>query len=62
MVDITGLIPDTRAVDKITVIECKAVIQADMFSQRAVDKTQSRDSGKQMGNKCDDGLTLSCHR
>lgn len=46
MVDITGLIPDARAVDMITVIECKAVIQLDMFSQHSVDKTPSRDSGE----------------
>ena len=39
MVDVTRLISDARAVDMVTVIECKAVIQADMFPQHSVDKT-----------------------
>lgn len=34
VVDVTRLIPDARAVDMMMAIECKAVIQADMFSQR----------------------------
>ena len=38
MVDVTRLIPDVRAVDIVTVIECKAVIQSDVFSQHSVDK------------------------
>jgi hypothetical protein len=46
VVDVTRLIPDARAVDMMMAIECKAVIQADMFSQRSVDKTPSRDSGE----------------
>lgn len=46
MIDVTRLIPDARAVDMLTLIECKAIVQVDMFSQHSVDKMSSCDSGK----------------
>jgi hypothetical protein len=46
MVDVTRFIPDARAVDMITAVERKAVVQVDMFPQQSVDKTPSRDSGE----------------
>ena len=38
VIDVARLIPDTRTVDVVLRIECKAIIQADMVSQYPVDK------------------------
>ncbi len=62
VVDVTRLIPDARTVDEIMLTKCKAIIQADMFSQHPIDKMSSCNSANKTGSKCDDGHTLSCHR